>query len=205
MVAIACVSTCAAAGLELIGRLEGDLRVDDSAFDLPRQTRDLRVPTLDLGLVFRQNRFGLGKARHGRLDIRVGDIHQLEGQVDPFLIELHGGLFRSEILDELRHEQSGEHLSLFDLVADIHIPLLDISGQFRIDRRALVSLDEARLADDAHTLPFCGLDQANCGKCSWRRSWAADWACRRNPKLPAATTSQSESQRQATKSVRNLG
>ena len=63
----------------------------------------------------------------------------LLGQLDPFLIELDGRLLRPEILDQLGHEEGGEHVALLHLVADVHVPLLDIAGQLRIDRRALVS------------------------------------------------------------------
>src|SRR5262249_24441120 len=39
-----------------------------------------------------------------------------------------------------------------------HVPLLDKAGHLRIDRRALVTLDEARLADGADDFPKLGID-----------------------------------------------
>ena len=106
---------------------------------LVREPLDLRVPAVDLGLVLVQDRLGLGEARVGRLDVGVGHLHQLAGQLDPFLIELDGRLLRPEILDQLGHEELGEHVALLYLVADVHDPLLDIAGQLRIDRRPLVT------------------------------------------------------------------
>ena len=64
-----------------------------------------------------------------------------------------GRLLRPEILDQLGHEEGGEHVALLHLVADVDDPLLDIARQLRIDRRALVSFDEARLPDDPDDLP----------------------------------------------------
>ena len=107
-------------------------------FDLVREPLDLRVPAIDLGLVLGQDRLGLDEPRLGRLDVGGGHLHHLAGQLDPFLVELDGRLLRPEILDQLGHEERGEHVALLHLVADVHVPLLDVAGQLRIDRRPLV-------------------------------------------------------------------
>ena len=57
------------------------------------------------------------------------------------------------LLDQLGHEEGGEHVALLHLVADVHDPLLDVGGQLGIDRRALVALDEAGLPDDPDDVP----------------------------------------------------
>ena len=71
------------------------------------------------------------RLRLGRLDVGLGHLHHLAGQLDPFLVELDGRLLRPEILDQLGHEEGGEHVALLHLVADVHVPLLDIAGQLR--------------------------------------------------------------------------
>ena len=76
--------------------------------DLILQPLDLRVPALDHGIEFVQDRLGLGEGRLGRLDVGLGHLHHLLGQLDPLLIELDRRLLRPEILDQLGHEQGGE-------------------------------------------------------------------------------------------------
>ena len=63
------------------------------------------------------------------------------------------------VLDQLGHEEGGEHVALLHLVADVHDPLLDIGVHLRIDRRALITLDEARLPDDPDDVPDLRPDQ----------------------------------------------
>ena len=72
------------ARLPLVGRLEEDLGVDHALIDLVRQPLDLRVPAVDLGLILGQDRLGLGEPRLGRLDVGIGHLHHLVGQLDPF-------------------------------------------------------------------------------------------------------------------------
>ena len=84
--------------------------------------------------------------------------HFLLGEPDLLLVVLDGRLLRPPVLAQLGHEEVGEHVALLHLVADVDVPLLDECGQLRIDRRALVALDEARLPDDADDLPELGMD-----------------------------------------------
>ena len=139
--------------LQLVRRLEQHLGIDHASLDLivSRLTSESQRSTI--GFVFVQDRLRLGEPRLGRLDVGLRHLHHLEGQLDPLLVELDRRLLRPEILDQLGHEQGGQHVALFDLVADVDIPLLDIGCQLGINRRALVGFDEAWLADHADDRP----------------------------------------------------
>ena len=62
----------------------------------------------------------------GRLDVGLGHLHHLQASRDPLLIEPDRRLLRREILDELGNEERGEHAALLHLVADVHVPFLDV-------------------------------------------------------------------------------
>ncbi len=146
------------ARLPLVGRLEEDLGVNHTSTDLLCQPLDLRIPALDLGLVFGQDRLRFFELRFGGFDVGVGHLHHLLGQLDPLLIERDARLLRAKVLDQFRHEELGEHVALLHLIANVHDPLVDIGRELRVDRRAFETLDEAWLTDDPDDLPGLRLD-----------------------------------------------
>ncbi len=137
------------AGMQLIFRFQEDLFVHDPLLGLLSQPLHLHVPALDLGLVSGQGRPRLVQAGPSRLNVGLGHLHQLLVQLDLLLIELDRALLGFPVLAQLRREENGQRLTLLDVVADVHEPLLDVPSHLRIDRGALIALDEARLTDDA--------------------------------------------------------
>ncbi len=143
------------ARFELVFRFEEDLGIDDAALDLVVEPSDLRVPADDLGLVFVQVRLGLLEACRGRPYVGIGHVHDLPGQFDTLRIELDSRDLRLVVFFQLGHEEEGERLVLFHLVADVDFPFFDVPCHFGKDRCALVCLDEAGLRNE----PDDGLDR----------------------------------------------
>ena len=75
------------------------------------------------------SRIALASARLALADLTSASatFTTLQGQLDPLLVELDCRLLRPDILDQLGHEQGRERVALLDLVADVHVPFLDIA------------------------------------------------------------------------------
>ena len=147
------------ARLPPIGGLEDILGIDHAPLELAVEPLGLRVPALGLGPVAGEFRPGLLEPRLGRLDVGRGHFHDRLGQRDPLAVEHDGRLLRPVVLNQLGHEEVGEHIAFLHLVADVDDPIQDVSVHFRIDRRALVALGEAGLPDDPDDVPDLRLDQ----------------------------------------------
>jgi hypothetical protein len=63
------------------------------------------------------------------------------------------------VLDELGNEEGREHIALLHPVADVHVPLLDVSVHLRKNRVTLEALGETRLPDNTGDLPDLRLDE----------------------------------------------
>ena len=112
--------------------------------------------------------------------------HHFFGQRDPLSVEHDGRPLRLVVLDQLGHEEIREHVALFHLVADVDNPFVDVSVHLRIDRRALVALDKARLPDNPDDLPDLRLDQPHGRRVSDTLVWSF-----RGLRGPAARRSES--------------
>ena len=153
--------------------------------DLVLQPLDLRVPAVDLGLILVQDRLGLVEARLGRLDVGLGHLHHLEGQLDPLLVELDGRLLGPEVLDQLGHEQRGQRVSLLHLVADVHVPLLDI-GRSAWDRPTCARKLSMKLGwPTTRTMVRTRRVDHLHGRRLRRRSRSRSWPRGRSPAPPA--------------------